>query len=121
MKLMYFLKRRFVTFRLKAEAFFYKRAERNKRPYVVTYVGDFPNKILPRVLYLLGKPKKEWLAGMICPCGCGDLIELVLDGYSPKWTLSLSHDGKPTLSPSIYRSIKCRSHFFLEHGKIKWC
>lgn len=121
MKFLHFLTQRFQIFKLRIKAFFCKRADRNKRPYVTSYVGDFPDEALPSVLYLLGKPQKEWLAGLKCPCGCGDVIELVLDGHSPKWTLSVSPNGKPTLTPSIYRSIKCRSHFFLEHGKIKWC
>lgn len=89
--------------------------------YVVQYVDDFPDEHQPNTLYLIGKLGKEWLAGLGCPCGCGDFIELVLDGHKPKWKLSFSDNGHPSLFPSVYRSIKCKSHFFLESGAILWC
>lgn len=98
-----------------------KRHKRKVPPYAVTYVDDFPDYCSPHVLYILGKPEQEWLAGLLCPCGCGDFIELVLDGYSPKWELSFSNNGLPSLYPSVCRSVKCRSHFFLERGNIRWC
>lgn len=89
--------------------------------YVVLYVEDFPNEHTPHIIYLMGKPGKEWLAGFCCPCGCGDFVELVLDGHHPKWILSISKDGRPSLYPSVYRSVKCQSHFFLKRGSIHWC
>ena len=95
--------------------------KKNVPLYIVLYVDDFPDEPEPHVLYLMGKPHKEWLAGFCCPCGCDDFVELVLDGHHPKWKLSISADGRPSLYPSVYRSVKCRSHFFLEWGSIRWC
>lgn len=89
--------------------------------YSVCYVDDFPDSCEPGILYILGKPGNEWFAGLKCPCGCGDFIELVLDGYSPTWRLSFSAKDLPTLNPSIYRSVNCHSHFILRKGKIIWC
>lgn len=100
---------------------FIKWRKRNAPLYKIMRVYDFPDQPQHHVLYLLGKPDREWLAGMVCPCGCGDFIELVLDGDSPRWRLLISSDGNPTLSPSIHRSVHCRSHFFLENGLISWC
>lgn len=98
------------------------KGRRKKTPlYTVIYVNDLPNELQPFKLYLLGKPKQEWLAGLVCPCGCGDVIELVLDGNHPRWSLFISPQGHPSLSPSVYRSVRCRSHFFLKKGLIKWC
>jgi Family of unknown function (DUF6527) len=89
--------------------------------YLVLHVEDLPDKLTPYVLYLIGKPGKEWLVGFICPCGCKQKIELVLNGRSPSWNLVLAKDGKPSLFPSVFRSVGCRSHFFLENGRIRWC
>jgi hypothetical protein len=89
--------------------------------YNVEYVNDFPDHPATYILYVLGKPGREWLAGINCPCGCGEFIELVLDGHSPNWQLFISDDGKPSLSPSVFRSINCHSHFFLRKGRIQWC
>lgn len=89
--------------------------------YIALHVKNFPTEYMPHILYLMGKPGKEWLAGFTCPCGCGDFIELVLDGNHPKWKLSISADGHPSLHPSVFRSVNCRSHFFLDRGTIHWC
>lgn len=98
-----------------------KWCKRKAPLYKILRVRDFPEELKPYVLYVLGKPDQEWLAGILCPCGCGDLIELVLDGDHPRWKLFISPNASPTLSPSIYRSVHCRSHFFLENGIIYWC
>ncbi len=100
---------------------FIKWHKRKMPLYKTLRVNDFPEELKPYVLYILGKPDQEWLAGMLCPCGCGELIELVLDGDRPRWRLFISPNGSPTLSPSIYRSVHCRSHFFLQNGIIFWC
>lgn len=84
-------------------------------------VNDFPEQPQSYTLYLIGQPGREWLAGLVCPCGCGDFIELVLEGNRPRWRLLISLDDNPTLSPSVHRSVCCRSHFFLEDGLVLWC
>jgi len=89
--------------------------------YVSEHVSDFPNNPNPQVVYLLGKSGQEWLAGLVCPCGCGRFIELVLKGEHPRWTFSTTKKGSITISPSIWRNVGCRSHFFVINGKIKWC
>lgn len=89
--------------------------------YKILRAQDFPDEPKPYILYLFGKSGHEWLAGMVCPCGCEEFIELVLEGEHPRWKLFISEADSPSLSPSVYRSIGCRSHFFLEHGTIYWC
>lgn len=110
---------------LKAIAFFLGRIKKWHTPrvplYNISYVKDFPDSPQDHLVYLLGKPGNEWCAGLSCPCGCGDFIELVLQGSSPSWTFSKGKDGRPDLSPSIFRSVGCFSHFFLHRGRIKWC
>ncbi|MCQ1572731.1 DUF6527 family protein [Neorhizobium galegae] len=59
---------------------------------------------------------------MRCPCGCGDTIELmVLDGARPRWDITVDHSGRPSLHPSVWRNIGCRSHFWVRRGRIQWC
>lgn len=124
MKPMTFIKR-ILKFWYKAKAVIIRVLEKWRMKtaplYSTQYVDDFPDDLKPYVIYLLGQPGKEWLAGFSCPCGCGDKIELVLHGRSPSWKLSYSKDKRPNLSPSVYRSVNCRSHFFLERGRIRWC
>lgn len=100
----------------------FKKRHTHRVPlYNISYVKDFPDKPQHHIVYLFGMPGNEWFAGFICPCGCGEFIELVLEGSSPSWTFSISKGGRPDLSPSIFRSVGCRSHFFLHKGRIRWC
>ena len=62
-----------------------------------------------------------WHVALVCPCGCGATIALnVLPDASPRWRLYESADG-PTLSPSVWRTTGCRSHFILRRGGVIWC
>lgn len=72
-------------------------------------------------LYAIGG-NCPWLVGMLCPCGCGDLIQLsLLERDSPSWKLTVDESGFPTLAPSVWRSKGCCSHFFVRDGSIVWC
>lgn len=121
MKLLASLIRLYQNFKNWVSTITKKWHRKNVPLYTVLYVEDFPNECTPHILYLMGKPGKEWLAGFCCPCGCGDFIELVLDGHHPTWRLLVSKDGRPSLYPSVFRTEKCRSHFFLDRGTIRWC
>lgn len=93
----------------------------DKGHYVACYVDDFPEIFENKVVYFLGSPRKEWLAGFLCPCGCCNTIELVLSGTQhPCWKADVSDDGMVTFFPSVWRNIGCKSHFFLINGRISW-
>ena len=63
----------------------------------------------------------NWSAGLLCPCGCGDVIELLLiRAADPHWTLSVDWLNRPTLQPSVWRKTGCRAHFFVRRGQIVW-
>jgi hypothetical protein len=84
-------------------------------------VDELPDSLAQRRLYLIGSGI-PWSAALICPCGCGQVIHLsLLPDDSPSWAVSFDRDGLPTLSPSVWRTKGCRSHFFLRHGRIAWC
>ncbi|WP_410688422.1 DUF6527 family protein [Chitinophaga filiformis] len=58
---------------------------------------------------------------MTCPCGCGKILYLnLLRDYAPYWAYKT--EGKIiSLSPSVHRTVGCKSHFFITDGKLIWC
>lgn len=66
------------------------------------------------------------IIGMIemCPCGCGECGWINFDVPNrrpgPAWTWNGSRD-KPTLTPSIQRTIACRWHGYLTDGVFRSC
>ncbi|MGC9948815.1 MAG: DUF6527 family protein [Bryobacteraceae bacterium] len=72
-------------------------------------------------MYVLGGTH-PWSAVLLCPCGCDDRIHLsLLRDDSPRWSLRVDNGKLPSLSPSVWRTKGCRSHFFLRQGRIDWC
>jgi hypothetical protein len=75
-----------------------------------------------RNLVLARDDGEDWCVGMRCPCGCGDVIELlVIAEAKPRWDVSADQKDRPTLSPSVWRKAGCRSHFWLRRGRVEWC
>lgn len=89
--------------------------------YRVVHLDEDPDDLLPETLYAIGENGHLWHVSLVCPCGCGATISLnVLPDASPRWRLCENTDG-PTLSPSVWRTTGCRSHFILRRGNIIWC
>lgn len=85
-------------------------------------VDEFPDALEASKIYLAGEGTHLWGAAMICPCGCGDKIELnLLRQVRPCWAAQEHTDGTISLAPSIWRQKGCRSHFFVRQGRIEWC
>jgi hypothetical protein len=98
-------------------------ASRFDRTPRLTVVGtdEMPAKPSARNLYVVGERGEDWYAAMVCPCECGALIELnLIPPGRPSWRLTTDQDGSPSLSPSVWRQIDCRSHFFVRRGRIIW-
>lgn len=89
---------------------------------VIDLEGDeLPRTIGRRELVRLIDGGEEWSAGMRCPCGCGDTIELMLlPRVKPRWDLQVDTRGLPTLHPSVWRTAGCRSHFWVKRGRVVW-
>ncbi len=85
--------------------------------------GDtLPEKLPRRDLVLMRDDGDNWSVGFLCPCGCGQRLELmVLKGVRPRWDVATDDQGRPTLHPSVWLRAGCRSHFWVRRGKILWC
>src|SRR5262249_52280084 len=80
-----------------------------------------PARLSARQLYVIGERGEDWYAAMLCPCGCGALIDLnLVPPGRPYWNLVEHRDGTPSLSPSVWRQVDCRAHFWVRQGQIVW-
>jgi len=89
--------------------------------YRIAHAEEEPDNLAPMIVYAIGEGVHLWHVTMLCPCGCGARMQLnALPDAVPCWTLT-ARDGVPTLRPSVWRKVGCRSHFILRDGRIKWC
>lgn len=92
-----------------------------RRSYVATRVDEAPDVLEEEVVYLMGDSPKPWAASFLCPCGCGDTVSLsLIPTDRPRWRARIQRNGSITLSPSVWRTKGCKSHFFLHNGRIVW-
>ena len=90
-------------------------------PVTIEVVEDEPEAVASGVLYVVGGEDPVY-AVMVCPCGCEAPLRMnVRPEAHPRWSWAADADGAATLRPSVWRSVGCRSHFFLRHGLIEWC
>jgi Family of unknown function (DUF6527) len=90
--------------------------------YGAVDVGELPDALKPRRIYVVGEGGHAWFAAFLCPCGCGSVIYASLvDRSSPHWRLRRHFGGAVTLQPSVRRTKGCRSHFWLRRGRVEWC
>jgi hypothetical protein len=89
--------------------------------YAVSHCEDLPLQLKSHTLYLIGEYDDPWQAAFICPCGCKGIIQLsLLKDSRPQWKVVFSSPNNISLYPSIHRTVGCKSHFFLNNGKIEW-
>ena len=89
---------------------------------VVQEQGDtLPAVVRKNSLVHMVDAGKSWSVGFQCPCGCGEVIELLLlPEVEPHWSLTVDRLNRPTLSPSVWKATGCRSHFWMRGGRIVW-
>jgi len=93
-----------------------------EKPYKVQYFEERPNQLVKNVLYVLGEKDNPWSVILLCPCGCRDSIQLsLLPIERPFWKIEIFKDKKVSITPSIWRQLGCKSHFFITQNKVKWC
>jgi hypothetical protein len=84
-------------------------------------VEEPPETIETQRVYLVADGHEPWSAGLACPCGCGEFIQLsLLSRDRPHWRAQRHWNGTVTLYPSVWRIKGCRSHFFVTRGQIQW-
>ena len=89
---------------------------------VVIVEADTPPTNLPwRNLILAREDDEDWAVAFYCPCGCGKRVELLLIREAkPSWSIQIDEAGKPSLHPSVWLTVGCKSHFWLRNGKVVW-
>jgi len=93
-----------------------------KQIFQTEFLDDTPKQLKDRTIYIIGTPRFVWSAMMKCPCGCNELIHLnLLPEGRPKWTHVIHKNSSVSLHPSVWRTKRCRSHFFLKNGTVEWC
>lgn len=107
---------------MKLRYWWLRLAEPFKSPIRAEKVGELPDVLLDRRLYLVGDADEHpWQAAMACPCKCGSTIHLSLvPGDKPRWKAHSDGEGLATLWPSVARHRGCTAHFILTGGKIRW-
>lgn len=89
---------------------------------VISAEGDTLPSIIPtgKMVHLRDNGL-SWSVGFLCPCGCGDVIELLLlQSIDPHWKLTADNLSRPTLQPSVWKKDGCKSHFWLKKGRVIW-
>jgi len=95
---------------------------RRPRPCKAVEAADLPETIRPQEVYLVGENGYLWYVAMLCPCGCGETLQLsCLPNARPRWSVTCHPNQTISLHPSVARTKGCRSHFFLKRGHIIWC
>ncbi len=88
--------------------------------YKVEVVRDIPDIVPERKILIVDEGAPESLV-FKCPCGCKADVQLnLLADARPLWKYKINEEGNITISPSIWRTAGCRSHFFVREGKIEW-
>lgn len=113
------------TVKMKSVVLFFKRLWLRLFPgdrLLLQGAIEAPDHLAPGTAYVIGENDYQWHVVMGCPCGCGASIYLnLLPDDRPLWELACHGDGTFSLSPSVWRTTGCRSHFFVRRSRVEWC
>jgi hypothetical protein len=94
---------------------------RRSETWTVLRSDSLPDSLVRNTIFLVGEDGVLWFAAFLCPCGCGDLVQLSLHRQGrPRWTVQVEATGLVSLSPSVWRQVGCRSHFSVVRGRLIW-
>lgn len=100
---------------------FYQILNHISGKYSYQYFDEIPEKLKAKKLYIAQDNDTNWLSAMLCPCGCGSRIYLnLLSEAKPSWKILIDLQENPSVFPSVWRMVGCKSHFFLRKGRIVW-
>lgn len=81
---------------------------------------DLPMHLKDRTVYVQGVVK-PWLASLLCPCGCGEVLHMnLISTRRPVWSIQFLPNELISFQPSLWKKTGCKSHFFLKRGKVYW-
>jgi hypothetical protein len=84
-------------------------------------VADEPSAIKDKCIFIIKDGQEADTLIFICPCGCKAVIHLnLLPDTKPKWNYQISENKSISITPSIWRKIGCKSHFFIRNSKAIW-
>jgi hypothetical protein len=84
-------------------------------------VSDEPPVIKGKTIFIIKDGIEPDTLLFKCPCGCKSLIHLnLLPDAKPKWNFQIKSKNKLTITPSIWRTTGCKSHFFIRNNRIVW-
>ena len=79
------------------------------------------NAVERGIVFSVARGDSLMWAMLVCPCGCQEVITLSLQkAHRPHWRLGVDAKGLPSIWPSIWRTQGCRSHFWLDRGRVFW-
>lgn len=88
--------------------------------YRYSFKDELPVIVADKTIYIIGGSLQPWLLAFNCPCGCKKLIQLnLIKEASPCWKFKISNRHKISISPSIWATSGCKSHFLLKQGKVE--
>lgn len=84
-------------------------------------IGDLPETLEPRTLFIVEDDGYREQAALLCPCGCGRILHLnLLPDDRPLWRVTEHPNGTASLHPSVWRKKDCGSHFWFRKGRVHW-
>ena len=94
---------------------------RQQKVYKFMVLAELPKKLRDDVLYVVEEDGFQEQAAMICPCGCGQVLHMnLLDDERPCWKVTVDANHVPSLHPSVWRQVGCKSHFWFKNGKVQF-
>lgn len=89
--------------------------------FKVVFLEDNPRSIEEKTIYIISDGPKPDTLIFKCPCGCtADIFLNLLTDTRPVWSFEIHAKNEITVSPSIWRQVGCRSHFFIINGNVSW-
>lgn len=89
--------------------------------YKYVFVKESPEVIAENTVIIVAEDGMPDSLVFKCPCGCNTDIYLnLLKDAKPRWNFRISKKNKITITPSIWRKVGCKSHFFIRVGRIIW-
>src|SRR4051812_2096338 len=91
--------------------------------YLARLVSENPmqGQIRPGEMLVVGGPGYRKWAYFLCPCGCGVTTMLKLTpSKQGHWRVSIDAFKRPSIFPSVWRTERCRSHYWVANGTVVW-